>query len=101
MYSTWREEKVNATLENDKKPATEDYFLLATRNWDDKLADFLPVDDPSTAIQTFGEYSDAETAYFSMDYKGCPQAGGKDVKIELIHMRFRVPHIVRNQILFP
>ena len=92
---------MNAALENDKKPATEDYFLLATRNWDDKLADFLPVDDASTAIQTFGEYSDAETAYFSMDYKGCPKAGGKDVKIELIHMRFGTPHIVRNQILFP
>ena len=92
---------MNATLENDKKPATEDYFLLATRNWDDKLADFLPVDDPSTAIQTFGEYSEAETAYFSMDYKVCLEAGGKDVKIELIHMRFGTPHVVRNQILFP
>ena len=92
---------MNATLENDKKPATEDYFLLATRNWDDKLADFLPVDDPSTAIQTFGEYSDAETAYFSMDYKGCPKAGGKDVKIELLQMRFGTPHIVRHQIQCP
>jgi len=92
---------MNATLENDKITATEDYFLLATRNWDDRLGDYLPVDDPSTATRTFDDYADAETAYFSMDYKGCPQAGGKDVKIELIHMRFRVPHIVRNQILFP
>ena len=92
---------MNATLENDKITATEDYFLLATRNWDDKLGDYLPVDDPSTATRTFDDYADAETAYFSMDYKGCPQARGKDVKIELIHMRFRVPHIVRNQILFP
>ena len=88
-------------MENDKQAATEDYFLLATRNWDDKMVDFLPVDDPSTATQTFGVYSEAEKAYFSMDYKGCPQAGGKDVKIELIHMRFGVSHIVRNQILFP
>ena len=101
MYSTWREKKVNATFENDKKATMEDYFLLATRYWNDKLVDFLPVNDPSTAIQTFDEYSDAETAYFSMDYKGCPEAGGKDVKIELIHMRFGTPHVVRNQILFP
>ena len=92
---------MNATLENDKITATEDYFLLATRSWDDKLGDYLPVDDPSTATRTFDDYADAETGYFSMDYNGCPQAGGKDVKIELIHMRFRVPHIVRNQILFP
>ncbi len=92
---------MNATLENDKITATEDYFLLATRSWDDKLGDYLPVDDPSTATRTFDDYADAETGYFSMDYKGCPQTGGKDVKIELIHMRFRVPHIVRNQILFP
>ena len=92
---------MRATLENDKKAATEDYFLLATRNWDNKQEDFLPVDDPSTVIQTFDDYLVAETAYFSMDYKGCSQAGGKDVKIELIHMRFGTPHIVRNQILFP
>ena len=92
---------MSATLENAKKIAMEDYFLLATRSWDDKLEDFLPVDDPSTGTQTFDDYAEAETAYFSMDYKGCSQSGGKDVKIELIHMRFRIPHIVRNQILFP
>ena len=92
---------MNSALENDKDVVKEDYFLLATRKWYDKLEDFVPVDDPSTSTQTFTKYSEAEAAYFSMDYKGCPQAGGKDVKIELIHMRFRVPHIVRNQILFP
>lgn len=92
---------MNATLENDKKVVTEDYFLLATRNWDEKLEDYLSVDDPSTAIQTFNEYSDAETAFFSKDYKSCAGAGGKDVKVELLHMRFRIPHMIRNRILFP
>jgi hypothetical protein len=96
-----KEEKMNNTLENDKKVVQEDYFLMATRKWDDKLEDFLPADDPSTTTQIFNEYSDAETTYFSTSYKNCPQPGGKDVKIELIHMRFGVPHIVRNQILFP
>jgi hypothetical protein len=87
---------MNATLENDKITAMEDYFLLATRNWDEKLEDYLPVDDPSTAVRVFHDYADAENAYFSMGSSS--QAG--EVKIELIHMRFRVPHIVRNQILF-
>ncbi|MBT5548989.1 MAG: hypothetical protein HOJ79_00785 [Nitrospina sp.] len=92
---------MNDTLDNVENLVTEDYFLLATRNWDDQLEDFLPVDDPSTATQTFNKYSDAENAYFSMNYASCPQSGGKDVKIELIHMRFGVPHMVRNQMLFP
>jgi hypothetical protein len=95
------EGKVNTLLESDKNLVTEDYFLLATLNWNDKLEDFLPVDDPSTATQTFNKYSDAENAYFSMNYENCNQSGGKDVKIELIHMRFGVPHIVRNQMLMP
>jgi hypothetical protein len=89
------------TLENNKNLTTGDYFLLAIRNWDDKLEDYLPVDDPSTATQTFSEYLIAESIYFSIDYKSCPQAGGKDVKVELFHMRFGIRHIVRNRILFP
>ena len=92
---------MNTTLENGKNLVAEDYFLLATRYWDDRLEDFFPVDDPSTTPHKFNKYSEAENAYFSMDYGSCLQAGGKDVKIELIHMRFGVPHIVRNQMLFP
>ena len=88
-------------LEKNKNLATGDYFLLAIRNWDDKLEDYLPVDDPSTATQTFGEYLIAESTYFSTNYESCPRAGGKDVKVELFHMRFGIPHMVRNRILFP
>jgi hypothetical protein len=100
LQSTNREGKVNATIENDKNLATDDYFLLATLKWDDRLEDYLPLNHPSTIVQTFGEYSNAENAYFAMNYANCAQAGGKDIKIELIHMRFGIPHIVRNQILF-
>lgn len=92
---------MTTTLENDKNIATGDYFLLAIRNWDNKLEDYLPVGDPSTVTQSFSEYSSAEIAYFSTDYGNCSQAGGKDVKIELLHMRFGIPHMVRNRILFP
>ena len=92
---------MDTTLENNKKIATGDYFLLAIRNWDDNLEDYLPVDDPLTATQTFSEYLIAESTYFLTDYKNCPQAGGKDVKVELFHMRFGIPHMVRNRILFP
>jgi hypothetical protein len=92
---------MNATLENAKNIATEDYFLLVIRNWDDKLEDYLPVDDPSTTRQTFSQYSVAETAFFSTNYGSCSQSGGKDVKLELLHLRFGVPHMIRNRILFP
>ena len=92
---------MNTTLENDKNVATGDYFLLAIRSWDDKREDYLPVDDPSTAIQTFSEYLNAESTYFSTNYEDCSQVGGKDVKVELLHMRFGISHMVRNRILFP
>ena len=92
---------MDITLENIKNVATGDYFLLAIRNWDDKMEDYFPVDDPSTATKTFSEYLTAESNYFSTNYESCPQAGGKDVKVELLHMRFGVPHMVRNRILFP
>ena len=92
---------MDTTLENKKKLTTGDYFLLAIRSWDDKREDYLPVDDPSTAKQTFSEYLIAERTYFSTNYESCPQAGGKDVKVELFHMRFGIRHMVRNRILFP
>ena len=92
---------MDTTLENDKNVVTEDYFLLAIRNWDDEREDYLPVDDPSTETQTFRDFQDAEDAYFSTNYEGCAQAGGKDVKVELLHMRFGISHMVRNRILFP
>ena len=92
---------MDTTLENNKNVATGDYFLLAIRNWDDKMEDYFPVDDPSTATQTFNEYLIAESTYFSINYESCLQADGKDVKVELLHMRFGIPHMVRNRILFP
>ena len=94
-------EKMNTTLENDKDIATKDYFLLAIRSWDSNLESYLPIEDPSTVTQSFSNYPSAETAYFKTNYESCPQPGGKDVKVELLHMRFDVPHIVRNRILFP
>jgi hypothetical protein len=92
---------MDTTLENNKNVATGNYFLLAIRNWDDKLEDYLPVDDPSTATQTFSKYLNAESTYFSTSYESCPRADGKDIKVELFHMRFGIPHMVRNRILFP
>ena len=92
---------MDTTLENDKNIAMGNYFLLAIRNWDDKLEDYLPVDDPSTATQRFSKYLIAESTYFSTNYESCPQVGGKDIKVELFHMRFGIPHMVRNRILFP
>ena len=92
---------MDTTFENDKNLSRGDYFLLAIRNWDETLEDYLPIDNPSTATQTFSEYLIAERTYFSMNYESWPQASGKDVKVELLHMRFGIPHMVRNRILFP
>ena len=92
---------MTTTLENNQNITTGDYFLLAIRNWDDKLENYLPVGDPSTVTESFSEYPSAEKAYFATSYRNCSRAGGKDVKIELLHMRFGIAHIVRNRILFP
>ena len=92
---------MDTALENKKRLTTGDYFLLVIRSWDNKQEDYLSVDDPSTATQTFNEYLIAESTYFSINYESCLQADGKDVKVELLHMRFGIPHMVRNRILFP
>ena len=92
---------MTTTLKNNQNTPTRDYFLLAIRNWDDNLENYLPVGDPSTVTKSFSEYPSAETVYFATNYSNCPQAGGKDVKIELLHIRFGIAHIVRNRILFP
>ncbi len=92
---------MDTALENDKNVIAEDYFVLAIRNWDDKREDYFSVDDPLTMIQTFKDFQSAEDNYFSTNYDGCAQAGGKDVKVELLHMRFGISHIVRNRIIFP
>ena len=89
------------TLENAKNIATGDYFLLAIRNWDNKIEDYFPVGEPSTVTQSFSDYPSAETAYFATNYESCPKPEGKDVKIELLHVRFGISHMVRNRILFP
>jgi hypothetical protein len=92
---------MTAILKNNQNTPNRDYFLLAIRNWDHKLENYMPVGDPSTVTESFSEYPSAETAYFATNYSNCLQAGGKDVKIELLHMRFGIAHIVRNRILFP
>jgi hypothetical protein len=92
---------MTTALKNYKKISTGDYFLLAVRNWNNKLENYFPVGDPSTVTQSFSEYPSAENAYFATEYGNCTQAQGKDVKIELLHVRFGIPHIVRNRILFP
>ena len=92
---------MDTALENKKRLTTGDYFLLVIRSWDNKQEDYLSVDDPSTATQTFSKYLIAESTYFSTNYESCPQVGGKDIKVELFHMRFGIPHMVRNRILFP
>jgi hypothetical protein len=92
---------MSTALQSDSNLETDDYFLLVIRNWDSKLSDFSPIDDPTTKTKVFLKYSEAENQYFSANYKNSAPPHGKDIKVELIHMRFGNPHIVRNQIYFP
>jgi hypothetical protein len=92
---------MTTTFENDNNIVNRDYFMLAIRNWDNKLEEYFPVGEPSTLTQSFGDYSSAESAYFATNYQSFPKEGGEDVKIELLHVRFGIPHMIRNRILFP
>ena len=92
---------MNTVLDSDSNLPADDYFILAIRNWDCELLDFSSIDDPTTKTKVFRKYSKAEDEYFSTNYKNSAPSSEDDIKVELIHMRFGNPHIVRNQIFFP
>ena len=89
--------EMNATIDNEKNVDTDDYFLLAARVWNSKSKDYSAIDDSATTQKYFNNYQDAEESFQSNDT--FPELKGKDIKLDLIHVRFSVNRFLLSRIV--
>ena len=78
----------------------DDYFLLAIRNWNDQTQDYTAIGDSSTSIKYFDNYVDAEFAFQNGAVSVFPEFKGKDIKLDLIHVRYGINRLVLSRIIF-
>ena len=90
---------MNSTIENEKNVDTDDYFLLAARSWDNQAEDYTDIDDSTTSIKYFNNYTDAELSFQNGGESVFPELKGKDIKLDLIHVRFGVNRLVLSRIV--
>ena len=90
---------MNATMDKEKNVDIDDYFLLAARKWDSQKEDYTSIDDSATSIKYFDNYSDAELSFQNGGLSVFPELKGKDIKIDLIHVRFGVNRLVLSRIV--
>ena len=89
--------KMSATVDDEKNVDIDDYFLLAARVWNSKSEDYSAVDDSATTQKYFNNYQDAEESFQSSDT--FPELRGKDIKLDLIHVRFSVNRFLLSRIV--
>ena len=90
---------MNSTMENEKKVDTDDYFLLAARSWKSQTQDYTNINDSGTSIKYFNNYPDAELSFQNGGISVFPELKGKDIKLDLIHVRFGVNRLVLSRIV--
>tara|TARA_B100000686_G_scaffold196143_1_gene203024 strand:+ start:185 stop:460 length:276 start_codon:yes stop_codon:yes gene_type:complete len=90
---------MNSTIENEKKVDTDDYFLLAARSWESQAQDYTNIDDSGTSIKYFDNYVDAELSFQNGGTSVFPELKGKEIKLDLIHVRFGVNRLVLSRIV--
>ena len=90
---------MNSTIENEKKVDTDDYFLLAARSWKSQAEDYTDINDSATSIKYFNNYADAELSFHNGGVSVFPELKGKDIKLDLIHVRFGVNRLVLSRII--
>ena len=86
-------------MENEKKVDTDDYFLLAARSWKSQTQDYTNINDSGTSIKYFNNYPDAELSFQNGGISVFPELKGKDIKLDLIHVRFGVNRLVLSRIV--
>ena len=91
---------MNATIENENNIDIDDYFLLAIRNWNDQTEDYTAIGDSATSIKYFDNYVDAEFAFKKGGVSVFPELKGKDIKLDLIHVRYGINRLVLSRIVF-
>ena len=88
---------MSATVDEKKNVDVDDYFLLAARVWISKSEDYSSIDDSATTQKLFNNYQDAEELFQSKD--AFPELKGKDIKLDLIHVRFSVNRFLLSRIV--
>lgn len=81
----------------DDKKNVDDYFLLAARVWNSKFEDYSSIDDSATIQKIFNNYQDAEESFQSSN--AFPELKEKDIKLDLIHVRFSVKRFLLSRIV--
>ncbi|MBC8283411.1 MAG: hypothetical protein H8E32_06315 [Nitrospinae bacterium] len=90
---------MNATLDNEKNIDTDDYFLLAARAWESQKEDYSAIEDSATSIKYFNNYPDAEKSFQNGGLSVFPELKGKDIKLDLIHVRFGINRLVLSRMV--
>ena len=90
---------MRATADNKENLDAENYFLLAARAWNSQAEDYTTIEDAGTSIKYFKNYPDAEELYQQGGLSVFPDLKGKDIKLDLIHVRFGVNRLVLSRIV--
>ena len=90
---------MNITIDKEKNIDIENYFLLAGRNWNDQTEDYTAIGDSATSIKYFDNYVDAEQTFQNGATSVFPQLKGKDIKLDLIHVRYGINRLVLSRIV--
>lgn len=89
---------MNTAVDGEKNVDTDDYFLLAARVWNSKAEDYSAIEDSATSQKVFNNYQDAEESF--QNSNAFPELKGKDIKFDLIHVRFGVNRFLLSRIVF-
>ena len=90
---------MNSTIDNKKNVDTDDYFLLVAKSWNSQTEDYSGINDSATSIKYFDNYPDAELSFQNGGASLFPELKGKDIKLDLIHVRFGVNRLVLSRIV--
>ena len=90
---------MNATVDNKENIDADNYFLLAARPWNNQTEDYTTIEDSETSLKYFKNYPDAEELYQEGGLSVFPNLKGKDIKLDLIHVRFGVNRLVLSRIV--
>ena len=88
---------MNASIDNEKKVDTDDYFLLAAGVWNSQTEDYSDIGDSATLQKYFNNFPDAERSFQNSD--SFSELKGKDIKLDLIHVRFGVNRFLLSRIV--
>jgi len=88
---------MSTTIDNEKDVDTDDYFLLAAGVWNSQTEDYSSIEDSATSQKYFNNFPDAERSFQNSD--AFPELKGKDIKLDLIHVRFGINRFLLSRIV--